>query len=169
MNVYFLSDWHLGHKRILNFSGSKRVGSCVEEHDDWIMDNVLSTVKRNDVLICLGDLAFTVEGMYRTCDIRCQKWLLRGNHDEYPDKDYMACGWKLLPGFMAYKGFWLSHCPIHPAEMRNRRANIHGHVHMNDIMDGESLDKRYVNVCVEAVNGIPISLDEIRGRFDGVR
>ena len=59
-------------------------------------------------------------------------------------------------GFHKYKEFWLSHCPIHPQELRGK-YNIHGHVHHNNIPD-----KNYFNVCIEALNGLPIKLDEIR-------
>lgn len=51
-----------------------------------------------------------------------------------------------LPLF-SYKNTWISHCPIHPQELRNRDGNIHGHLH-NSIVP----DLRYFNVNLD-VNG----------------
>jgi calcineurin-like phosphoesterase family protein len=39
--------------------------------------------------------------------------------------------------------------------------NVHGHVHQNTLPD-----KRYINVSVEEVVGLPLSLDELRKKRD---
>ena len=50
-----------------------------------------------------------------------------------------------------YKGFILSHCPIHESEIRRFTKNIHGHVHENSLED-----ERYINVSCEVVNFSPV-------------
>jgi hypothetical protein len=55
-----------------------------------------------------------------------------------------------------YKEFWLSHCPIHPEELRGKK-NIHGHTHYHNIDDS-----RYFNVSMENIEYKPVNIDEIR-------
>lgn len=155
--VYFISDLHLGHNKILEFSGQFRGGNTTEEHDEWIIEKINSVVTKRDVLYILGDIAFTKDGLSKVSRINGIKKLVTGNHDKFSLSDYEAVGLKILTGLYRYKEFWLSHAPIHPDELRGKK-NIHGHVHSKSI-GGD----RYINACVEACGGVPIFLDEIRG------
>ena len=164
--VYFISDIHLGHKKILDFSPS-RGGSCVDEHDEWIVDSWNSVVTKRDVVYLLGDIAFSREGLSKCADLNGVKKLILGNHDLFAIDEYTKY-FKILPSLYKYKEFWLSHAPIHPHELRGKK-NIHGHVHSSSITKPAirpfepSLNPRYINVCVEPLNGKPISIDKIRG------
>ncbi len=55
---------------------------------------------------------------------------------------------------LKYKGMWLTHCPMHPDELRGK-INIHAHVHEQTVMQGwgpwRKPDPRYVNTCVDVV------------------
>jgi calcineurin-like phosphoesterase family protein len=156
---YFISDLHFDHKRILHFSGDYRGGSTVAEHDEWLIDKINSRVGKRDFLYVLGDVAFSQEGLAKCDKLRCcNKILIPGNHDKYPMLEYLKY-FQVRPGLVKYKGFWLSHAPVHPAELRDC-CNVHGHVHHQSIDDD-----RYINVCVEALGGVPISLDEIREKI----
>lgn len=152
--VRFISDLHFGHSKILDFVGAARGGSTVDEHDQWLIEQWNSVVTKRDAVYVLGDVAFSRKGLACVKNLRGQKFLLLGNHDNFPLSDYEALGFKII-GFKKYKGFWLSHAPIHPQELRGK-YNIHGHVHLNSVPDG-----RYFNVCVEPLQGKPISLTEI--------
>ena len=61
-----------------------------------------------------------------------------------------------------YKGFVLTHCPVHPYIVQEKRGNIHGHIHSKDILNehGE-VDNRYLNVSAECINYTPITMDEL--------
>ena len=155
----FISDLHLGHKKILGFAGEHREGSSTDEHDEWIVSRWNETVGKRDPVFILGDLAFSRAGLERVKSLRGQKFLLLGNHDRFSLPDYEAVGLKIF-GFCKYKGFWLSHAPIHPLELRGK-PNIHGHVHHNSLPDF-----RYYNVSVEALAGRPVSLDQIRQFYE---
>lgn len=150
--IYFISDLHLGHKNILKFS-PERHGSTIEEHDDWIIEICSGLTKRN-ILYILGDISWTREGLARLEEIKAQKNFILGNHDGFRVEEYMKYG-RVLPGLYKYKGFWLSHAPVHPVELRGCK-NIHGHVHSNTLPD-----ERYINVSVENFRR-PISLEELR-------
>jgi len=154
--VYFISDLHLGHSKILQFASEFRGGSTVDEHDEWIISQWNSIVRKGDVVYVLGDVAFSREGLEKVKQLKGHKKLVSGNHDVYGFSEYEAVGFKMLSGIYKYKEFWLTHAPIHPNELRGRK-NIHGHLHQK-LID----DERYINVCVERLNGVPIFLDDIR-------
>jgi hypothetical protein len=68
----------------------------------------------------------------------------------------------------------LTHCPIHPAEMRKCIANVHGHVHQNSITTKKLFcdpieDPRYINACIDDVypryGRIFMTLDEVKERI----
>lgn len=157
-NVLFISDLHLGHKKILHYSPD-REGSTVEEHDAILKDKYCTKVRKRDKVFFCGDIAMELEKLRDIANWPGQKILIRGNHDVFPLEEYCRVFHEIY-GIFSYKRFWISHCPIHQDEMRNRIGNIHGHCHQHLINDD-----RYVNVCVEHNNGIPVSLHEIRERF----
>lgn len=162
---WIISDLHLGHKNILKYSGSLRGSTTSEEHDKWLIDQINSVLKKNDLLYILGDVAFDREGLHKVKKIKCQKILIRGNHDILPAQEYLQY-FAQIHGLLSFKGtFWMSHAPIHPAELRGR-LNIHGHVHQNSILNemGEP-DPRYINACVEMTYGVPQSLDELFEKY----
>lgn len=158
---WVISDLHLGHKNILKYSGDLRGGATSEEHDAWLINQINSVLKKNDLLYILGDVAFNYESLQLVKKIKCQKTLIRGNHDILSANKYLEF-FNNINGLVSHKGtFWLSHAPVHPDELRGR-FNIHGHVHQNSILgaDGKP-DRRYINACVEMTYGVPQNLDEL--------
>lgn len=170
--VYFISDLHLGHKRILEFSGKLRDGGTVDEHDQILITKWNSTVRKRDLVYVLGDVC-----MHKSLDIlgelQGRKVLIRGNHDTFSTKEYLE-HFEEVYGIMKYKRFWLSHAPVHPDELRGCH-NIHGHVHANSIkivaehnngFSYSEYDRCYVNVCCEVNSSNPIPFEDIRdGRY----
>jgi calcineurin-like phosphoesterase family protein len=134
-----------------------RQGATIDEHDEWLFSCWNNRVRPKDRIYVLGDICFDISKMPLFNTLNGEKILIRGNHDKFDTMVYMKY-FKEIHGITKYKEFWLSHCPIHPIELRGKK-NIHGHVHHNHIPDN-----MYINVCVEAVNGVPISLEEIRSK-----
>lgn len=165
-NVFFISDLHLGHKKILEFS-PMRGGTCNHSHSDWLVDQWNSVVGKRDVVWVLGDVCFDKNHLKYLKKMNGHKHLILGNHDEFSFEVYRQY-FNKIHSLVKYKGFWLSHAPIHPDELRGK-INIHGHVHnktisittpyYNDLMRSD--DNRYFNVCVEANLGVPVSLESI--------
>lgn len=164
--VYVIGDLHLGHDKILGFS-PMRGGTTTEEHDAWIISQWNSVITKRDTVWVLGDVAFSAEALLKVGQLRGNKILVRGNHDRQDTKDYMKY-FSQIYGLIKKNGFWLSHSPIHPQELRGKR-NIHGHCHQNSILVNklidDTLDDRYINVSVEMLNGVPILFDSIIERF----
>lgn len=166
MSTWFTSDLHLGHVLIAQTRGFTRAGVPDANYHDWeLIENINSRVHKRDKLFILGDVAFTDAGLQRLGDIRCRNIeVILGNHDKYPLKRYLQYVQK-IHGFRGYRDYWLSHCPIHPAEIREKAANIHGHVHV--FSDTEKIeDQRYYNVNVEFHKFFPVSLDKINVTFE---
>lgn len=177
-NTLFISDLHLGHKNICKFR--EGFGS-VEEHDNFIKEQILSSVGKRSKIYILGDIAFTGEAGDWVVELssKCNLEIILGNHDTregYMNTiKYIQAGIK-IHGLTTYKEAWLSHCPIHEQELRKKILNIHGHTHNHNI--GKSIyhrehpddvlyykeDKRYFNVSCENINYKPIRYDEILER-----
>ena len=165
MSTFFISDLHLGHAKILEFSREQRQGSNIDEHDEWIINSWNSVITKRDLVWVLGDVVMRQEHLWKVARLNGRKKLILGNHDLLSSNVYTLY-FDEIYGMHKYKGYWLTHCPIHPSEFRKCRANIHGHIHNNFITEGKHhKDSRYLNVCVEALNGFPISLDELNKRF----
>lgn len=162
-NIFFIGDLHIDHKNILEFS-PMRGGTNIKEHNEWIIKQWNSVVKKNDMVWVLGDVSFSNDGLKLIDRMRGYKRLVRGNHDKQNTGTYLKY-FNNVFGIVKEHGYWISHAPVHPQELRGKR-NIHGHVHHNHILtsDGQR-DLRYVNVSVEAINGVPVSLEEINARF----
>lgn len=152
--VYFISDLHLGHKNILNFTKGHRFGTSVDTHDFALVSQWNSVVTNRDTVWVLGDVCFDIEKMPLLEEMNGNKKLVLGNHDKFDIGVYLKYFSKVA-GLVPYKGYWLSHAPIHPNELRGRK-NIHGHVHLSSIED-----ERYINVCVEMSAGVPRTLEQL--------
>lgn len=154
---WFCSDLHLGHVKIAKFRHTFGFND-EEEHALYICDSIANNVKEKDILYILGDVAFTEAGLVRLKKLPGRKILIRGNHDLLHRQLYMDI-FEDIYGLLKYKQFWLSHAPIHPAELRDR-INLHGHVHYSTIDD-----TRYFNCCPENVQLLVkrplITLDEV--------
>lgn len=152
-NVFFIADLHIGHNSITKYSGPIRGNTTtVDEHDEWLIEQWNSVVKPKDVVKVLGDAIFDKNKFHLFKRLRGTKHLVMGNHDKFPLAEYQKY-FGHIHGFMKYKGFWLSHPPI--LGLRGF-MNIHGHTHSTQLVNGD-----YICVSVEAVKGVPISLEEV--------
>lgn len=153
-----ISDLHLGHKNICKFENSKR-NTTPEEHDEWIVNQWNSVVKPNETVIVLGDVAFNKKSLDYLARMNGTKKLVMGNHDHEKTSDYLKY-FKEVYGVYEHKEFIMTHIPIKEDSLRGK-YNVHGHTHSNVIKSGD-----YFCVCVEALDGKPIHIDELRGVID---
>ena len=153
--VYFIGDMHLGHKNIQKYRDVENEEAQYEQ----LKEKWHSVITKRDRVYLLGDACFTVERLKDLSTWTGDKVLICGNHDldRVTMKEIVDSGaYSAVYSLLKYKEFWLSHCPVHPDELRGKMC-IHGHIH-NHLID----DDRYINVCVEHVDGIPRSLQSIR-------
>lgn len=151
--VFVFLDPHFGHENMAKKRGFK----SATEHDEFIISNWNSTVQKRDLVYLLGDITMEKAVNYDILNrLNGRKRVVGGNHDMPQHSKRLAEYVESISGMIKYKGFMLSHCPIHESEVDRFRANIHGHVHENSLSD-----KRYINVSAEVLNYTPILFTEL--------
>lgn len=155
--VYLISDTHFFHLNI----AKKRGFETVEEMNDLIIKNWNSAINKNDKVFVLGDCTMEKKEHYNIFGkLNGNKTFILGNHcKEQGPNDLIKYG--KVAGMLKYRGFWLTHCPIHPMELRGLK-NIHGHIHWNEVKRyGLFKDKRYINVCVDVTDYKPVLFEDL--------
>ena len=81
--IWFISDTHFSHKRILEFCPNTRMGKDYVEHDEILIANWQKQVQPNDRVYMLGDVFFCDAVRARSIMARLpgNKHLIYGNHD----------------------------------------------------------------------------------------
>ena len=104
-----------------------------------------------------ADSVFDTDYLDHLDRIKCQKHLVIGNHcAERYDQKLLYAKFNKVYGLKKKYGAWLTHAPIHPDELRGKFC-IHGHTH-NHLID----DSRYINVCPEHHDYMPVNLKDIK-------
>jgi calcineurin-like phosphoesterase family protein len=127
MIPYVVSDPHFKHLKIVEYCGRP------ENHEKRIHTGY-SQIKKEDCLICLGDLSMGhEEEVYQEYikPLQCRKILVKGNHDSKSWSWYMEHGWDFVcDAFrLKYAGkiIMFSHIP-QPWD-GVWEINVHGHLH----------------------------------------
>lgn len=165
-NIFLVSDTHFSHANILTFT--KRDGtrlrpfSSVEEMDEHMIEKWNSVVRPQDKVYHLGDVA--MHKRYIPMVGRCNghKRLILGNHDD-DDMELYAPFFEKVYGTKLLDRFLLSHIPVHPESLGKAWGNVHGHVHNN--VDDLHFGPKYMNVSVEVIDYTPVSLEDLKVRF----
>jgi len=171
--VFFTSDQHFFHRRILNQYG--RRFSNVEEMNKCLIENWNKCVRQDDEVYILGDFLADADGTAANrilSELRGIKYLIRGNHDKYlDDPSFDVSNFKWVKEYYELnfidKKIVLFHYPIF--EWNNYfRNTIHlfGHVHNAQVYAKQierytALDKRAINVGVDLHNYSPVSINTI--------
>ena len=153
MNVFFISDLHLGHKWMAHHRGFQ------DEfyHDEHIIEKWNKVVGKRDMVYILGDITMNTSKYYHQLGrLKGKKRVVLGNHDNIKDVNELLKYVEYVGGAIEYKGCILTHIPIHSSEIDRFRRNIHGHIHENVIEH-----PKYINVSAEAINYTPKKLDEL--------
>jgi calcineurin-like phosphoesterase family protein len=160
MSVYLTSDFHLGHRNICKYRPRFKT---TEEHDEF-MFSLLETLPKRALVFMLGDFLFDGDHydayIERLSKLDCRIRLVLGNHDSL--KLMNESIFEHREPLTNYKSMWLSHCPIHPQEMRGRKLCVHGHLHSEIVLLGDKPDLRYFNVNIEDNNYELVPLDTIK-------
>lgn len=66
---------------------------------------------------------------YELDRLQGRKIVVMGNHDLPKNVKELLNYVESVAGMIDYKGFCLTHSPIHPLEINRYRGNIHAHIH----------------------------------------
>jgi len=151
----FISDLHLGHKNMAIHRGFNNEEEC-DEHLIKQWNSIIKSPKQ--LVYILGDISMEKSKDYYKLDkLIGRKIVVLGNHDRHQDIRELLKYVENVAGMIDYKGFILTHCPIHSTELLEKyRGNIHGHNHDNYI---DNL--RYFNVACEQINYQPKTIEEL--------
>jgi len=123
--IWIISDTHFNHDKMVDYCNRPK------NFEELIIKN-LEVIKVEDILIHLGDVCFgnDKENNKKLTQLKCKKWLVKGNHDKKSNKWYLENGWDFVCESFSDNYFGkkilFSHCPM-PAEKYD--LNIHGHFH----------------------------------------
>lgn len=151
--VFFIADTHFGHRAICKYRPQFKTP---DEHDEMIISNWNKVVTKKKFIVwvlgdfCIHNNKYDMDKIIKRLNGTIK--LITGNHCHLPYYKNI----EVMNGLTSRYGFWLSHYPIHPIELRGKK-NIHGHVH-NNILN----DNNYISVCCESINFTPKELEEIR-------
>lgn len=160
---YIISDLHIGHAGILKY---RPEFSSIEEHDGLLKENIKSAGSKRNQLWMLGDCFFDWEAYKFLQEIAPYYERINfvpGNHDTDNNERVEILKESIKQGYYAkvgsmfkQSGFWLTHPPIHPDELRGC-INIHGHVHSKTVRD-----PGFINVSCENVRYKPVNLHQLK-------
>ena len=167
MAIFVASDWHLNHNK--PFIYKARGFKNVQEHNEEIIKRHNSIVLPDDIVYVLGDCSLGTsieENIEYIKSMNGKKYLAIGNHDtDAKIKAYKEANlfediqFAYRIRFKKYE-YLMTHYPtlVSNGEGPKPIWNIHGHDHNFTIFHdyGHNYD-----VCMEAHNCYPISLDQI--------
>lgn len=173
MRVFFIGCLHFGHKSIAQHRGFQ------DEfyHDEHLIEQWNSVVTSSkDIVYILGDITMEKSTYYYQLDrLNGIKHVVLGNHDRRQDVPELLKYVTTVGGAVDYKGFILTHVPIHPNEVVFYKGNIHAHIHhineLEDLVVSDSYkDKnsievhtkhKYFNVDAKLLEYKPKTIEEL--------
>lgn len=178
MQVRFIGCLHLGHESVSKYRGF----ADAEEHTEYLIKKWNETVTSSkDITYILGDITMETSKHYWMLDrLTGIKHVILGNHDRRQDVPELLKHVNTVGGMMEYKGYTLTHCPIHPNEISFSRGNIHAHIHHKNKLEEVRVAERfgdeskiqyptlnkYYNVDAHIINYTPLTIEEIIDFYD---
>ena len=135
-----------------------------------------SVVHKKDLTYILGDISMEKATEYYQLDrLNGRKVVVLGNHDLWQDVPHLLKYVDGVAGMIDYKGFALTHAPIHVSEIGQYRGNIHAHIHHENKLADFDVNQmyddfetpiintkgKYFNVDAKVIDYKPKSIEEL--------
>ena len=131
--IWFTSDLHFGHKRIIEFCPNTRPYVSVEQMNQDIIETWNKSVREEDVVFILGDVSFAKKDVTEWClqQLKGKLILVSGNHDKGLDERYFDTTFQSYAEIkIDDKDIVLCHYPIYEwNKMHHGSYHLFGHVH----------------------------------------
>ena len=181
-NIWFTSDFHLGHDR--SFIYQKRGFTNIIDHDEFIIETCNALADKNDFIFHLGDFTFKSR---KTCReyreaITCRNIVcIEGNHDHDLIKYLASVNQKPMKPMLDLQVktatnnqcITLCHYPMMGWNKSHHGSwNLCGHSHgshpqsLPDYVDGKRLDVG-VDVGIKFNNTFMFTFEDLVGIMDG--
>jgi len=181
LDVAFISDPHLGHPSIAKMRGF----DDIDLYNEIVIERWNSVCNKKTLVLLAGDVAMENNKFYHLLDrMLGRKVLIGGNHDLKKHSSDLYEHFEAVIGAIEYKGYIITHIPIHSQEVSRFKGNIHGHTHNNYVIKqvlsynsdiksdrpytarvSETHDKRYLNISWDALEGIPIGFNQLIEKY----
>ena len=171
-DVRFIGCLHLGHESLAKHRGFYDS----YHHDEFLIKSWNQIVNKKDLVYILGDVTMETDEYYYQLDrLKGRKIVVLGNHDRHQDVKALLKYVESVAGVVDYKGYILTHAPIHPDEVGFYKGNIHAHIHHENKLiehfspsryqDEDSVIQptlhKYKNVDAKLINFLPKTLDQL--------
>ena len=162
-NYWVIADTHFNHQMLID----KRYRPS--NYNSALVFNIIGAMRKNDVLIHLGDVTFKPLPIWDTWLRGWDgvKYLTLGNHDKRGLAWYRAAGWDVACDSFTLKIYGKRILFSHiPQQVDNHDLNIHGHLHDDGhrSMDNEMqkiYSAKHILVSMERTNYQPINLKDL--------
>ena len=152
MKIWITSDHHFNHENIIKYC--KRPFNSVEEMNEIMISKWNERVKKEDLVIHLGDFGFGNIDKLKEIRKRLNGLILlvMGNHDKNKilNQDFIVIKEPILIDNLIF-----THYPLEKNEIPKGFKNIHGHIHQKDSLWGR-------NISVDKTNFYPLELEELK-------
>ena len=102
--------------------------------------------------------------------------MIRGNHDNWSVDTYKSLGFTVLKNppikLLNYK-LLMSHVPVQDKQIPEDFVNIHGHIHDKNLYEciekynpQQFSMKKHINISCDVTNFKPISIEELKEKYD---
>ena len=134
-NIYLVTDVHLFKNEIFNMKHNDDERKCDTKSKMANFKKECSKLTKDDVLIFLGDISHAccnleqhqkVKAFYK--EMKVNKILIKGNHDQQPDTYYKECGFMFVVPYLTYKNIIFTHMPVIQDKNLNRTCPINDKV-----------------------------------------
>lgn len=168
MTIWFTSDTHYGHRRVIEYAG--RPFTDVDMMNNEMIRRWDERVKPGDLVYHLGDFALCEAGTATTIakSLRGQKYIVWGNHDKGLRKDAKFVGqwiWNRDLTQIEVEGqkIILCHYAMKTWNQMHRGSwQLYGHSHGSLPDDPASLQ---LDVGVDCWDYAPVSFEQIKQRM----
>ena len=168
--IWFTSDFHLGHMSAIRMCD--RPFETVEEMNEALIGNFNRSVKKNDTVYILGDIAHrisVVEVNQLISRLNGKKILCKGNHDKKYNPELFEGMYDFLEVALNGINISLMHYPMMSwPKSRHGSLHLHGHIHSKgdyNLQQKEDGILRY-DVGVDANGFYPVSIEQIKEFFE---
>src|SRR6185503_11754683 len=162
-DTWIIAHTHFGHTNIIRYCNRPI------DHDRKMYNSWKRLVKKNDVVLHLGDLSIRYgpwrnHWLKKCYKLKGEKYIIWGNHDEdqkmSPKVFESKTGFKVIQPFRQ-KDVMFSHEPVTDSEAL-WPVNIHGHVHDHKPFGvWQMAGYNYFNASIEGMNYKPWRLGDI--------
>lgn len=189
--TFFTSDWHIGHKKCLEFDN--RPFDTIEDMHKGLIKRYNANVPEDGICYHLGDVGMASVDLVKSVITKLNgtKVLILGNHDGNVNRMY-NCGFDVVlysaDIYIAGQRVSMSHCPL-PGIFRenmegmrnvenslnwhgeyrhlkfqvkdNGQFHLHGHIHSTPDNNKITRTNRQWDVSVCGNNYMPVSMSQI--------